>query len=51
MAKTPRKTPRSRPTEEFAPRKTSWVVRAGIAILGLAVAISSLIPILSFFQR
>lgn len=32
-------------------KKRSWVVRVGIAILGMAVLISSLIPMLSIFQR
>ena len=36
---------------DVSEKKTSVVVRVGIAILGLAVAISSLLPILSFFQR
>lgn len=39
--------------EEWHPeeKKRPLVVRVGIAILGIAVAISSLIPMLSFFQR
>lgn len=39
-------------TEEIPDRpKPSLVVRLGIAILGLAVVITSLMPLLSLFQR
>jgi hypothetical protein len=37
--------------DEIPVRKTPWVVRVGIAIVGLAVAVSSLIPLLQLFQR
>lgn len=59
MAKSrPKPSPRPAPRpaaaagdDEFRPRRTSWVTRVGIAILGLAVVISSLVPLLSLFQR
>lgn len=41
----------SRDDWEVPDRKRNWVVRVGIAILGIAVVISSLIPMLSFFQH
>lgn len=43
--------PRAPSDTEFPSRRTSWVVRVGIAIVGVAVAASSLLPILSYFER
>lgn len=37
--------------DEIPARKRNWVVRVGIAILGLAVMISSLVPLLSMFDQ
>ncbi|MNX95991.1 cellulose synthase subunit BcsC [compost metagenome] len=37
--------------EEIPQKKRNWVVRVGIGILGFAVLISSLVPLLSIFDR
>ena len=52
MSKKKKSRPKQHPQEwDVSEKKTSMVVRVGIAILGIAVAISSLLPMLSFFQR